>query len=143
MDSNKTSERTSSSSGEPPQREKTRNEKSHQKITFPTIDKRSIQEAKLWWRIFTQYIKITQTIDLNQITTNREILEQYRKDLDIRIKDLFLWEVGESAITEMTRTVKDNDLNKMDNFWLHSLHCFDYTFSPNEMNFTAGPNSPV
>ena len=48
------------------------------------------------------------------MTTDREILEQYRAELEERIKDLFIWALGESAITEMTRTVRDNDPNKMD-----------------------------
>ena len=43
------------------------------------------------------------------MTTDREILEQYRTELEERIKDLFIWALGESAITEMTRTVRDND----------------------------------
>ena len=121
MDSTKISESTSSSSGEPPQRENTKNEKSHQKITLTTFDKRGIQEAKLWRSRFTQYIKMTQNIDLNQMTTDREILEQYRNDLDIRIKDLIIWALGESAITEMTRIVRNIDPNKMDINQFYSL----------------------
>ena len=42
------------------------------------------------------------------MTTDREILEQYRAELEERIKDLFIWALGESAITEMTPTVRDN-----------------------------------
>ena len=52
--------------------------KTHQKITLPTFDKRGIQEAKLWWRKFTQYIKMTKNIDLNEMTTDREILRIHR-----------------------------------------------------------------
>ena len=44
---------------------------------------------------------MTQNIDLNTMTTDREIREQYRANVDNRIKDLFIWALGESAITEM------------------------------------------
>ena len=137
MDSTKTSESTSSSSGEPPQRENTRNEKSHQKVILTTFDKKGKQEAKLWWRRFTQHIKMTQNIDLNQLTTDLEILDLYRNDLNIRIKDLFVWALGESAITEMTRTVKDNDPNKMDINQLNSLFRLHFITERNKFRSRA------
>ena len=72
---------------------------------LPTFEKRGNQETKLWWRRFTKYIQMTQNIDLNIMTTDREILERYRAELKERIKDLFIRALGESAITDMTRTV--------------------------------------
>ena len=42
------------------------------------------------------------------MTTDREILQNYRDDLEHRIKDLFFWAPCELAITEMTSTVRDN-----------------------------------
>ena len=95
--------------------------KNHRKITLPTFEKRGIQEAKLWWRRFTQCIKMAQNIDLNEMTTDRETLPNYRNDLEHRIKDFLIWALSESSITEMTRTVRDNDPNKMDNNQLYSL----------------------
>ena len=105
MNNQKATESTGSSSGEISERLNSKTEKTHQKITLPTFEKRGIQEAKLWWRRFEQYIKKTQNIDLNEMTIDREILQNYRDDLENRIKDLFIWALGESAITEMTRTV--------------------------------------
>ena len=99
METNKISEGTSSSNGETSERGYQKNEKTHQKITQPTFNNRGIQEAKLWWRRFTQYIKMTQNIDLNTMTTDREILEQDRADIDNRMKDLFIWALEESVIT--------------------------------------------
>ena len=113
MDNQKATESTGSSSGEISERTNSKTEKTHQKITLPTFKKRGIQEAKLWWRRFTKYIKVTQKIDLNKMTTHREKLQNYR-DLEHRIKDLFIWALGESPITEMTKTVGDNDPNRMD-----------------------------
>ena len=133
MESQKSSESTSSSSGEIPERANAKTEKTHQKITLPTFEKRGIQEAKLWWKRFTQYIKMTQNIDLNEMTTDREILPNYRDDLEHRIKDLFIWALGESAITEMTTTVRDNDSNKIDINQLYSL--FRLHFIPERNKF--------
>ena len=72
-------------------------------------------------------------MDLNQMTTDRDILEQNRNDLDIRTKNLFIWALGESAITEMTRTFRDNDPNKMDFNQLHSF--FRLHFVPKRNKF--------
>ena len=61
MEIQKSSKNTSSSSGEIPERANAKTEKTHQKNTLPTFEKRGIQKAKLWWTRFTQYIKMTQT----------------------------------------------------------------------------------
>ena len=137
MEIQKSSESTSSSSGEIPERTKAKTEKTYQKITLPTFEKRGIQEAKLWRRRFT-YIKMTQNIDLNEMTTDREILPNHRDDLEHRIKDLFIWALGESAITEMTRTVRDNDPNKMDINQVYSL--FRLHFIPERNKFYSRAN---
>ena len=76
---------------------------------------------------------MTQNIDLNEMTTDREILPNYRDDLEHRIKDLFIWALGEPAITEMTRTVRDNDPNKMNINQLYSL--FRLHFIPERNKF--------
>ena len=119
--------------------EKPRNEepqetrKNIRKSLYPPLKKGGIQEAKLWWRRFKQYIKMTQNIDLNIKTSDREILEQHRTEYEDWIKDLFIWALGESAITEMTRTVRDNDRNRMDVSQLNSL--FRLHFIPERNKF--------
>ena len=55
--------------------------------------------------------------DFNEMTLERKILQQYRYELGHRFKD----PLGESAITEMTRNVRDNDPNRMDFNQLYSL----------------------
>ena len=94
--------------------------KPHQKITLPMFEKKTIQEAKLWWRRFIQYVKMTQDIDLNNMTTDKEILPEFR-ELEVKIKDIFIWALGEAAVTEMTKTVRDNDPNKMNINQLYAL----------------------
>ena len=101
--------------------EKRREEQQHQKITLPLFERKTIQEAKLWWRRFIQYVKMTQKINLNRMTTDKEIIEEYREEFEIKIKDLFIWALGEEAVTEMTKTVRDNDPNKMNINQLYSL----------------------
>ena len=65
-----------------------------QKIRLPIFEKKTIQEAKLRWRRFFQYVKMTQTKDLNRMTIDKEIIEEYREELEIKIKDTLygLWE---------------------------------------------------
>ena len=96
------------------ERSNTKNEKTLRKIILSTFEKRCKEAAKLCRRRFKQYIKMTQNIDLNVMTNDRDILQEHRDELEYRIKDLFIWALGESAITEMTRTVRDNNLIKME-----------------------------
>ena len=44
---------------------------------------------------------MTQNIDLNIMTTDREIIQNYRDNLEHRIKGLFIWALGELAIMEI------------------------------------------
>ena len=62
----------------------------HKKITLPIFERKTIQEAKLWCRRFIQYVMMTKKIDLN-MTTDMEIIEEYREELKTKIKDFFLW----------------------------------------------------
>ena len=59
--------------------------------------------------------KMTHIIVLNELTTNREILQSYRDDLEHRIRDSFFWPMNYSATTEMTTTVRDNNAIKIEN----------------------------
>ena len=45
---------------------------------------------------------MTQNHDLETMPTDKESIEEYRDDLELRIKDLFKWALNEEA--EMTRT---------------------------------------
>ena len=76
---------------------------------------------------------MTQNNDLNIMTTNRKKLEQYRDQLEQRIKDLFIKALGESAITGMTRTVRDNDPKRMDINQLFSLFRLHFTPERNKL----------
>ena len=87
--------------------------KQHQKITLPIFEKKTIQEAKLWWRRFIQYVKLTHDIDQTIMTNDEAILAQFRKELETKIKDIFTCALlGEAAVTEMTKTVLYNDPNE-------------------------------
>ena len=63
---------------------------------------------------------MTQDIDLNNMTTGKTLTE-FRDELEIKIKYIFIWALGEAAVTEMTKTVRDNDPNKMNNSQLYAL----------------------
>ena len=94
---------------------------SKQKIQIPTLDKHDSTSAKLWWRRFTQYIKMTRDMDLNIMTKDKEILEEFRDQLETEIKDTFVWALGEAAITEMTRTVREREPTSLPLNRLYSL----------------------
>ena len=64
---------------------------SRQRIHIPTLEKRDYTSAKLWWRRFTQYIKMTRDLDLKELTTDKEIKTEYRDLLNTEIYDIFAW----------------------------------------------------
>ena len=73
-----------------------------QKLTIPTLEKQDHVNASMWWRKFVQYIKMTKDINLSTMTNSKEILPQYRDQLETDIKDIFIWAIGQNAIMEMT-----------------------------------------
>ena len=101
------------------------------------IREKNHSKAKLWWRRFIQYVKMTQKIDLNMMKTDKEIIEEYREELQMKIKDIFISALGEEAVTEMTKTVGDNDPNKMNFNQLNSLFSFHFISERNKFNRRA------
>ena len=69
---------------------------------------------------------------LNNMTTDKDILPEFREELEIKIKDIIIWALGEAAVTEMTKTVRDNDTNKMNINQLYAL--FRLNFIPERNN---------
>ena len=78
-----------------------------QKLIIPTIEKQGYTNANMWWRKFVQYIKMTKDLDLSTKANSKEILPQHRDQLETEIKDIFLWAIGQNAIREMTKTVRE------------------------------------
>ena len=98
-----------------------------QKLTIPTLDKQDNTSANMWWRKFTQYIKMTKDLDLSTMTNSKEILPQYRDQLEAEIKDIFLWVIGQNAITEMTKTVREREPSSLPLHKLYSLFRLHFT----------------
>ena len=92
-----------------------------QKLPIPILEKNDHTSAKLWWRKFVQYIKMTREIDLSKMTNSKEILPQFREQLEEEIKDVFIWAIGQSAITEMTKTVREREPNSLPLYRLYTL----------------------
>ena len=67
------------------------------------------------------------------MTTDKEILPEFREELEVKIKDTFIWALDEAAVTEMAKTVRDNDPNKMNIIQLYAL--FRLHFIPERNNF--------
>ena len=111
--------------------------KQHQKITIPIVEKKTIQEVKLWWRIFIQDVKMTQDIDFTTITNDREILSRYRDELRVKIKNKIIWTLCEAEVTEMIKTVRVNDPNKMSLNQLYSLFRLHFILEINKLHSSA------
>ena len=90
-----------------------------QKLTIPTLEKQDQANASMWWRKFVQYIKMTKDIDLSTMTNNKEILPQYRDQLEEDIKDNFILAIGQNTITEVTKTVEEREPSSI---LLHKLY---------------------
>ena len=65
-----------------------------QKLPIPIFEKNDHTSAKLWWRKFVQYIKMTREIDLSKMTNSKKILPQFREQLEEEIKDVFIWRLA-------------------------------------------------
>ena len=76
-------------------------------IIHSSLEKHDSSSANFWWRKFVQYRKITWDIDLSIMTDSKEILPQFRDQLELEIKDTFLWAIGQSALTEITKTLRE------------------------------------
>ena len=50
---------------------------------------------------------MTRDIDLSKIPNSKELLPQYRDQFEENVKDVIIWATGQSAITEMTKTVRE------------------------------------
>ena len=98
-----------------------------QKLTIPTLEKQDHTNANMWWRKFVQYIKMTKDLDLSKMTNNKEILPQYRDQLETEIKDIFLWAIGQNAITEMTKTVKEREPSSLPLYKVYTLFRLHFT----------------
>ena len=71
---------------------------------------------------------MTKDIDLSTMTNSKEILPQYREQLELEIKDTFLWVIGQGALTEMTKTVREREPSILP---LHKLYTqFRLHFTP-------------
>ena len=63
----------------------------------------------LWRRKFVQYIKLTKYIILSIMTKSKEVLSQFRDQQKLEIKDTIPWAIGQSALTEMTKTFREQE----------------------------------
>ena len=96
-----------------------------QTLFIPSLENHDSSSANVWWRKFVQCIKMTKDINLSTITNSKEILPQFRDQLELEIKDTFLWAIGQGALTEMSKTLREREpsalpLNKL--YTLFRLH---------------------
>ena len=99
-----------------------------QKLTIPTLETQDYTNDNMWWWKFVQYIKMTKDLVLSKMTNNKEILPQYRNQLETEINDIFVWAIGQTAITEMTKTVRGREPSSLPLYKLYTL--FQLHFTP-------------
>ena len=82
-------------------------------------------------------MKMTKDIDISQMVNSKEILPQYRDQLETEIKDIFLWAIGRNALTEMTKTVREREPSSLALHKLYTLFRLHYTPERNVQNSRA------
>ena len=92
-----------------------------QKLPIPILEKNDHTSAKVWWRNFVQYFKMTRDIDVSTMTNSKGVVPQFRERLEEEIKGVFIWTIGQSAITEMTKTLREKEPNSLPSFRLYIL----------------------
>ena len=99
-----------------------------QNLTIPTLETQDQANASMWWRKFVQYIKMTKDIEfLSTMTNSKEILPRYRDQLETDIKDILIWAIGQNAITEMTKTVREIEPSSLPLHKLYTLFRLHFT----------------
>ena len=61
------------------------------------------------------------------MTNSKEILPQFRDQLELEKKDTFLWAIGQSALTEMTKTVRKREPRVLPLHKLYTLFRIHFT----------------
>ena len=61
------------------------------------------------------------------MTNNKEILTQYRDQLETEIKDIFIWAIGQNAITEMTKAIREREPSPLPLYKLYTLFRLHFT----------------
>ena len=61
------------------------------------------------------------------MTNNKEILPQYRDQLEADKKDIFIWAIGQNAFTEMTKTVRERKPSSLPLHKLYTLFRLHFT----------------
>ena len=112
-----------------------------EKLSIPSLEKDDSSSASLCRRKFVQYVKMTKDIDISPMVNSKEILPQYREQLETEIKDIYLWAIGQNALTEMTETVGQREPSSLP---LHKSYTyFDYIIHLNGSYNTAGQTSSI
>ena len=55
------------------------------------------------------------------MTNNKEIPTQYRDQLETEMKDISIWAIGQNAITEMTKTIRETEPSSLPLYKLYTL----------------------
>ena len=72
------------------------------------------------------------------MTNKRKMLPEYREKLAVKSKDVFRWTIGENAITEMTKKIREKEPSFLNCFTKYKAYS-DYTRPQSETDNTVQP----
>ena len=98
-----------------------------QKLSIPRLEKNDSSSANLWWRKFVQFVKMTKDIDISPMVNSKKILPQYGEQLETKIKVIIIWAIGQNALTEMTKAVRETEPSSLPLHKLYTLFWLHYT----------------
>ena len=79
-------------------------------------------------------------MELSTMTNNKEILLEYRDHLEPEMKDIFLWAIGQNAVTESNKTVRDRERESRARYrYTNYIHYSDYISRQGETFNTVEP----
>ena len=80
---------------------------------------------------------MTRDFDLLKMTNSKEILLHFSDQFEEDIKDVFIWAIEQSAITEMTKTVREREQNSLPLYRLYTLFRLHFTPERNKHHSRA------
>ena len=84
-----------------------------------------------WWKRFVQSFKMTRELDLTTMVTDNEKLTEHRKQLE-EIEDLVIWAMGQTAMSKMTKTIREKEPANQPLHQLYQLFRLQFTPKKNK-----------
>ena len=71
------------------------------------------------------------------MTNSKKVLPQFCEQLELEVKDTFLWAIGQSALLEMTKTVREREPSALPLYKMYTLFRLQFTPERNVQHIQA------